>query len=418
MTGSKTLAIIIGGSHAAAQLAPSLRQEGWEGRILIISDEPYLPYHRPPLSKAYLSGEKDAESLLIRAAGMYKKANIEFLLNTRVIKIDRLSKSVTLSNGEILHYEKLALCTGARVRQLPIPGSDLEGVHYLRDIKDAEAIKQDINPGGTAVIVGGGYIGLETAALLRKLGMNVCILETMDRVLQRVTSKEISAFYTRIHQEEGVEIKTGVMATEIVGSTGRAEAVICDSGIKVDAALVIIGIGVVPNTQLAEDCGITVENGIKVNEFAQTSDPDIVAAGDCTLHPSAAYDRNIRLESVPNATEQAKAAAASICGHKKAYRSLPWFWSDQYDLKLQIAGLNQGFDEVAIRGDIYSTRSFVAWYLKDGDVIAADCINRPMEFMVAKKLIQCDQIIPLSTLIDDSIDPKEMIKALSAPNAA
>lgn len=413
---NESVAIIIGGSHAAAQLAPSLRQEGWEGKILVITDDSYLPYHRPPLSKAYLSGEKDAASLLIRAEAMYEKFNIDFMLNTRVEKIDRENKSVTLDNGETLEYTKLALCTGARVRKLPIPGADLKAVHYLRDIADAEAIKQNIKPGGKAVIVGGGYIGLETAALLRKIGVNVCLLETMDRVLERVTSAEISEFYARVHSEEGVEIKTGVMATEIAGSDERAVAVVCNTGEQVEADLVIIGIGVIPNTELAENCGLDVDNGILVNEFAQTSDEDIVAAGDCTNHPNPIYGRNIRLESVPNATEQAKAAAASICGNQKAYGTLPWFWSDQYDLKLQIAGLNHFFDEVVVRGDIKNTRNFVAWYLKDGEVIAADCVNRPMEFMLAKQLIQGDKKLPISELADDSIDAKTLLASLKAQN--
>jgi len=409
--GNNERAIIIGASHAAAQLAPSLRQEGWEGGILVISDDSYLPYHRPPLSKAYLSGEKDSASLLIRAETMYEKFNIDFLLNTRVETIDRDNKSITLNNNEILQYDKLAICTGARVRKLPIPGTDLKGVHYLRDISDAEAIKQDIKPGGKAVIVGGGYIGLETAALLRKIGMHVCILETMDRVLQRVTSEEISEFYARVHTEEGVEIKTGVMATGIAGHN-HAKAVICNTGDRVDADLVIIGIGVIPNTELAEECALTVDNGILVDEFAQTNDTDIVAAGDCTNHPNPIYQRKVRLESVPNATEQAKTAAASICGNKKGYGTLPWFWSDQYDLKLQIAGLNHGFDQVAIRGDIKNTRNFVAWYLKEGSVIAADCINRPMEFMLAKQLIQSDKEFPVSELVDDNIDARNLLAAL------
>ncbi|MCL4148127.1 UNVERIFIED_CONTAM: hypothetical protein GTU68_010718 [Idotea baltica] len=407
----KDLAIIVGGSHAAAQLCQSLRQEQWSGRILVISDDPHLPYHRPPLSKEYLSGDKQADNLLIRPAAAYEKFDIEFMLNTRVEKIDRASKTVQLNSGETLSYTKLALCTGARVRKLPIEGSDLKGVHYLRDLGDAEAIKQDIQPGIRAVIIGGGYIGLETAALLRKVGLDVCILETMDRVLQRVTSKEISAFYARVHTEEGVVIKTNAVAEKIVGAE-RVEAVICDNGESVAADLVIIGIGVVPNTELAEEIGLTVENGIVVDEYAQTSDKNIVAAGDCTVHPNPIYGRNIRLESVPNASEQAKSAAASMCGVQKVYGSLPWFWSNQYDLKLQIAGLNQGFDEVHIRGDLSAGRSFVAWYLKGGNVIAADCVNRPVEFMLAKKLIQSGQNISIEDLTNNAIEPKALMAAL------
>jgi 3-phenylpropionate/trans-cinnamate dioxygenase ferredoxin reductase component len=405
---SNSTAIIVGGSHAAAQLAPSLRQEGWQGRILIISNEAYLPYHRPPLSKAYLSGEKDAESLLIRAAAFYDKANIEFMLEAHVDKIDRNAQLVTLSTGESLAYNKLALCTGSRVRQLPIDGTKLKGVHYLRDIADGNAIKADIKKNGMAVIIGGGYIGLETAALLRKTGMQVTVLETMESVLERVTAPEVGAFYSRVHSEEGVVIKTGVMASEIVGAE-RVKAVVCNTGEQVNADLVIIGIGVIPNTELAEVAGLAMDNGILVNEFAETNDPNIVAAGDCTNHPNQLLGRNIRLESVPNASEQAKSAAASMCGTKKAYSALPWFWSDQFDLKLQIAGLNQGYDQVIIRGDIENSRSFVAWYLKGGRLIAADCVNRVKEFMIAKQALAGLKTIDVAKLADESVEPKELV---------
>ncbi|MCL4159517.1 UNVERIFIED_CONTAM: hypothetical protein GTU68_000100, partial [Idotea baltica] len=351
------------------------------------------------------------EKLIIRPAALYDKNEINFLLNTRVDRIDRVAKMVSLSNGETLHYDKLALCMGARVRELPIPGVQLEGVHYLRDLRDAQAIKQDIKPGDKAVIIGGGYIGLETAASLRKIGLKVCVLETMERVLERVTAAEISAFYHHVHSQEGVEIKTGVMATEIIGSD-RVQSVICNTGDKVDADLVIIGIGVIPNIELAQEIGLDIDNGIVVNEFAQTSDVDIVAAGDCTMHPNLIYGRSIRLESVPNASEQAKSAAASVCDKQKCYNSLPWFWSNQYDLRLQIAGLNHGFDQVVIRGDLNLGRSFVAWYLKDNAVIAADCVNRPAEFMFAKKMIASNTTIPIEELIDDSVDVKTLMAAL------
>lgn len=405
---SNSIAIIVGGSHAAAQLAPSLRHEGWQGRILIISDESFLPYHRPPLSKAYLSGEKDAESLAIRASTFYDKTNIEFMLDTRVVEIDRNAQLVTLSTGESLAYDKLALCTGSRVRKLDIKGTNLKGVHYLRNIADANAIRAEVKIGGMAVIIGGGYIGLETAALLRKTGMQVTVLETMERVLDRVTAPEVGAFYERVHAEEGVVVKTNVIAAEIIGSE-QAEAVVCNTGEQVNADLVIIGIGVVPNTELAGNAGLAVDNGILVNEFAETEDPNIVAAGDCTNHPNKLLSRNIRLESVPNASEQAKSAAASMCGNKKVYSALPWFWSDQFNLKLQIVGLNHDYDQVIIRGDIHGSRNFVAWYLKKGRLIAADCINRPKEFMIAKQALAGIKTIDTSKLSDDNIDPKDLL---------
>lgn len=400
--------IIIGASHAAAQLAPSLRQEGWEGKIIVIGDEPYLPYHRPPLSKAFLAGDQTAEGLLIRKQPIYDKNDIEFKLGTRVESINRSHKNITLTNGEVLSYDKLALCTGSRVRTVSLPGVDLEGIHYLRDISDVEAIKGDVASGKSAVIVGGGYIGLETAASLKKQGMNVTVLEMAPRVLARVTAPELSEFYTRVHSDEGVTIKTGIAVSGFEGD-GRVQRVACADGSSFDADLVVIGVGIVPNVELAEAAGLTVENGVVVDEFARTNDPDIVAAGDVTNHPNDLYGIRLRLESVPNATDQAKSAAASICGKDKVYRSLPWFWSDQYDLKLQIAGLSQGYDEVVIRGDKDASRSFVAFYLKEGKLISADCVNRPQEFMISKKIISEGLPVDPARLADESIAPKELL---------
>ncbi|GAB3100612.1 FAD-dependent oxidoreductase [Aestuariicella hydrocarbonica] len=407
---SKTC-IIIGASHAAAQLAPSLRQEGWDGKILVIGDEPYMPYHRPPLSKAVLSGEKDADDLLIRAQALYDKNDIEFKLGTRVANINRAHKSLTLTNGEVLNYDKLALCTGSRVRTVSLPGVELEGIHYLRDLKDVHDIQKDVGEGKNAVIVGGGYIGLETAASLKKMGMNVTVLEMAPRVLARVTAPELSEFYTRVHSDEGVVIKTGIAVSGFDGSNGHVEKVTCGDGTAFDADLVVIGVGIVPNVELAEAAGLTVENGIVVDECARTNDPDIVAAGDCANHPNELYNERMRLESVPNATEQAKAAAASICGKEKPYQALPWFWSDQFDLKLQIAGLSQGYDQVVIRGDKDNSRSFVAFYLKEGKLISADCVNRPQEFMISKRLIAGGAAVEPARLADESIPPKELVPA-------
>lgn len=399
--------IIIGASHATAQLIPSLRQEGWDGDILVISDDPNLPYHRPPLSKAYLSGEKDADSLNIRPAAFYEKQNAEFKTG-RVVSIDRQQQTVSLADGESLSYDKLAICAGARVRKVDIPGSGLSGIHYLRDMADAEAIKQSVVAGQQAVIVGGGYIGLETAASLTKLGMQVTVLEMADRILQRVTAPEVSEFYHRVHTEKGVRIITNSCAGAFVGEE-KVEKVVCTDGMELEADLVVVGVGVIPNTKLAEAAGLTIENGIVVDEFCATDDPNIVAAGDCTSHVSKIYGRRIRLESVPNATEQAKTAAATICGTQKDCTSLPWFWSDQYDLKLQIAGLSQGYDEVVIRGDINSNEGFAAFYLQQGQLLAADCVNRPKEFMLSKRLIAAGETVAAAKLADESIAVNELI---------
>ncbi|GAA6152746.1 NAD(P)/FAD-dependent oxidoreductase [Pseudoteredinibacter isoporae] len=380
--------IIIGASHAAAQLAPSLRQEGWEGRIIIIGDEPHAPYHRPPLSKTFLSGEKTLDQILIRPLAAYDKIDAEFILGQRVKHIDRAQKTIQLDNGDTLEYEKLALCTGSRPRQIPLPGVELNGVHYLRTVADIEGIRGDLKgdpSSARVVIIGGGYIGLETAAALNKLGVNVTVLEMMDRILQRVTAPVISDFYHRVHSEAGVNIQTGMGVDAILGD-GKVNAVQCSNGEILDADVVIIGAGIVPNTELAEAAGLDIDNGIAVDAYAQSSDPDIVAAGDCSSYPHALIGSRVRLESVPNATEQAKTAAASICGKQIDNHSHPWFWSDQYDIKLQIAGFNMGYDTVLVRGD-KNSRSFSVWYFKGDQLLAADCINQAKEFMQAKQLL-------------------------------
>ena len=404
--------IIIGASHAGAQLATSVRKEGWEGRILVIGDEPIAPYHRPPLSKAFLMKEKTADQLEIFKPSVYEKAGVEFKLNTRVSKIDRANKTIILESGKTLPYAKLALCTGARVRKLDIPGGDLPGVHYLRDLADSEAIQGSVKEGGKAVIVGGGYIGLETAASLRKLGMDVTVLEMMHRVLERVTAPELSEYYTKLHESHGVKIITDAQAQAILGD-GRAQQVQCNNDLILDADLVIIGIGVIPNTELAADAGLAVDNGVVVDELARTADPDIVAAGDCTNHPNGLLGYRLRLESVPNAMEQAKTAAATICGLEKPYNAQPWFWSDQYAAKLQIAGMNRGYEKVVLRGEP-STDQFVAWYLKGGEVLAADCINSPKEFMAAKKIIANKLAVNEADLADASGDLTALVNGLMA----
>ena len=400
--------VVIGASHAAASFVTGLRQDGWEGRIQVIGDEPYIPYHRPPLSKALLAGEKTLEESYIRPMDIYTKAGVEFLLGKRAEQIDRANKKVVLANGNTVSYDKLALTVGSRVRKVNVPGHDLDGIYYLRDYSDVSRIKAHVKQGGNAVIVGGGYIGLEASAVLKKLGMKVTVLEMMDRVLQRVTAPEVSEFYTRIHTEEGVQIRCKVGATAFEGK-GRVERVICNDGTRHAADLVIVGIGIIPNVEIAQAAGLKTENGIVVDEHTRTSDPDIVAAGDCAWHYNAIYDRWLRLESVQNANDQARVAAATVAGLDKVYNALPWFWSDQYNLKLQIAGLNQGYEEVVVRGDRIGSRSFAAFYLKDNKVIAVDAVNKPTEFMVGKRLIMEKITIDKSKLGNDAVNVKELL---------
>ena len=402
--------IIVGASHAAGQLISSLRQKGWPGRIMVIGEESYLPYQRPPLSKAFLAGEKSLQDIIIRPAPFYEKSEIEFMLDTRVEAIDRDNKLLKLSNGATQAYDKLALTVGARVRKVDLPGVELEGIFYLRDINDVERIKANIGVGKQVVIVGGGYIGLETAATLRKQGMTVTVIEMLERVMQRVTAPQVSEFFSRVHSEEGVKILCGVGVDGFEGN-GSVESVACNDGNKYPADIVVIGVGIVPNVELAEAAGLDVDNGIVVDEYARTSDADIVAAGDCTRHHNVLYDRWLRLESVQNASDQAMVAAATLCGEEKPYNALPWFWSDQYDLRLQIAGLSQGYDEVIIRGDRENSRSFAAFYLKDGIIIAVDAVNRPSEFMMGKRLINNKSLIDKEKLADIQMPLKDVFLA-------
>lgn len=400
--------IIIGASHAAAQTGVSLRQGGWDGEITIIGEEDTLPYHRPPLSKDFLSGDKAVDDILIRPAEAYRVANMTMKLGTRVGAINRKQKTVLTDQGEMMAYSKLVLTTGARIRRLPVPGEDLDGVLYLRDMADVLAIKERTKNAKTAVIIGGGYIGLETAASLTKQGLSVTVLEAMPRILQRVTAPQLSEFYKRIHTEEGVSVLENVIASEI-SKEGQSLRVQTSCEKSYSADLVIIGIGVIPNIELAQVAGLTLGNGIEVNAFCQTSDPDIYAAGDVTWHYNPIYDTHIRLESVPNATEQGKVVASHINGIPKPYNSLPWFWSDQFDLKLQIAGLSTGYDDVIIRGAIETGRSFAAYYFKDDKFIAVDAVNAPRDFMFGKMSLTKGQNLDKERLSDLDTDLKQTL---------
>ncbi len=395
--------IIVGASHAGAQLALSLRQQGWQDEILLISNESSLPYQRPPLSKNFLSGEKKSDDIFIRPSSAFEKADVRFLLNTRVTNINRQDKTILLSTGKTIQYAKLALCTGASALQIPLAGNDKKGVHYLRTLQDAQSIRQYVAKDKHAVIIGGGFIGLESAAILNKMGMKVTVLEAQERLLQRVVSTPISDFYHKTHTQAGVNIRHKTSATSINGHE-QVTSVTDQDGKKYPADLVIIGVGVRPQIQLAQECGLNIENGILINEFAQTSDPDIVAAGDATCFHHSIYKRNIRLESIQNAMDQAKAAAASICGKTIDFSAtIPRFWSDQYNLKLQIIGLSEDYDQLEIRGDIKAGNSFSLFYLKKSKLLCAAMVNAPRVLMRAQKYIQLQ--LPITAL-----DMDEMFK--------
>lgn len=401
--------VIVGAGHAAGQAVASLRQEGYAGAIILIGEESIAPYQRPPLSKKFLAGEIGLDRVLFKPLEFYAKADAELMLDERVAAIDPAASSVRLDDGRTIPYSDLILATGGRVRRLACPGADLPGVHYLRTIADVEGIRADFREGARLVIVGGGYIGLEVAAVAVKRGLDVTVLEMAPTVLGRVTCPQVAGFFERVHREEGVKILTGT-ALEAIEGEARVTGVRTGAGEVLPADFVIAGIGILPNQGLAAEAGLACDNGIVVDELCRTSKDRIYAVGDCTNHPNPIYGRRLRLESVHNALEQAKTAAASICGKEKPYAQVPWFWSDQYDLKLQIAGLSQGYDEVVIRGDI-SGRSFAAFYLKDGRLIAVDAVNRAPEFMMSKLLIEKGAVIPPARLADESVSMKEMMAA-------
>lgn len=400
--------IVVGASHAGAQLVASLRQNGWQGEIDLVGDEPYLPYHHPPLSKTFLAEDKSIEQILIRPATAYEKADITTHLGRRVVALSSDTKTVTFDDGATLTASHIVLATGGVPRRLPVPGASLPGVQVLRNAADVLAIKKLATTGSRTVIIGGGYIGLETAASLTKLGVHVTLLEAEERVLARVTGPEISAFYQRVHDEEGVEILTRAMAAAIEG-IDRVTGVLLKDGRSIPADLVIMGVGIVPDTLLAETAGIAIDDGVLVDERCQTSKAGIYAIGDCARQDHPMYQRSLRLESIQNATDQAKNAAAALCGKPAPAAALPWFWSDQYDLKLQIAGLSQGFDDIVVRGNVNQGRSFAAFYFKQKRLIACDAVNRPMEFMVAKKLLMEEKTVDPSRLVDESIDIKTVL---------
>jgi len=376
--------VIIGAGHAAGQAAASLRQEKYQGPITIIGDEPQIPYQRPPLSKQYLSGEQAIERVYLRPEKFYNDKDVTLKLGVSATEINRDAKNVVLDNGETVHYDKLSIATGSRPRILNIEGCDLKGIHYLRTIADVDAIRNEMAAGKNLVIVGGGYIGLEVASVGIEKGLNVRVLEMESRILQRVTTPEMSHYYHDLHSGRGVNVHTDTLVSGFAGSD-RVEQVLCGDE-SFDADLVIVGIGIIPNIELAEAAGLECDNGIVVDDHCRTSDPDIYAAGDCSNHPNPLLNRRLRLESVPNAMEQARVCVSNMLGGDKVYSAMPWFWSDQYELKLQMVGFSADRDEHVLRGNMEENQ-FAVFYLNSGKVIAADAVNSPKEFMVCKQLV-------------------------------
>jgi len=399
--------VVIGGGHAAGQAVASLRQEGFEGEIVVIGDEPFLPYQRPPLSKQYLSGEQGLDRVYLRPEKFYEERNITLKLGVRVESLDCDAHIVVTSAGETINYDKALLCTGSRPRLLNAPGIDLAGIHYLRGIADVDGIRAEMADAKTMIIVGGGYIGLEVAAVARTAGLEVSVLEMESRILNRVTTPAMSEFYTQLHEGRGVKILTDTAVSGFEGD-GRVSAAVTATGEKLPADIVIVGIGILPNVELAEAAGLDCDNGIVVDERCATSNLDVYAAGDCTNHPNPLLNRRLRLESVPNAMEQARVAAANLLGGDKSYAAIPWFWSDQYELKLQMVGFSTDADQEVLRGDP-SSNQFARFYLENGVLVAADAVNSPKEFMACRQLVARQEKVDVDKLADSEVPIKELL---------
>jgi 3-phenylpropionate/trans-cinnamate dioxygenase ferredoxin reductase subunit len=380
--------VIVGAGQAAVQAVDTLRRRGFTGALTVLGDEPWLPYQRPPLSKAYLAGALERDRLLLRPAAFYESHAVEVRLGCRVQEVSRGEQRVRLADGSVLPYDALLLATGCRARPLAVAGAELEGVHFLRGMADVERLRAALAAARSLVIVGGGYIGLEVAATARQAQVEVTVLEMADRVMSRVVCPEVSAFFASEHALRGARVRCHSKVRELLARPGSSavRAVVTDDGEEHPADVVLLGCGALANDELASAAGLPCEDGVVVDEHCRTSDPLIYAAGDCTHHPSPHYGRRVRLESVDNAFEQGASAALNMLGIDTVHDKVPWFWSDQYDLKLIIVGLSQGHDSVVLRGSP-AARAFSACYLKDGELIAIDSINSPKDQMAARRLI-------------------------------
>jgi 3-phenylpropionate/trans-cinnamate dioxygenase ferredoxin reductase subunit len=399
--------VIIGAGHAGGSAAAFLRQYGFEGPIALVGEEPIAPYQRPPLSKAWLKGEADAESLSLKPQAWYGENRVDLKLGVTATAINRGARTVSLSTGETLHYDFLVLATGARARKLPIPGADLQGVLELRTAADAEALKAALGPERRLCVIGGGYVGLEAAASARALGAHVMVIEREARVLARVACETLSTFFQDYHRARGVKFELGAGVQGFGGEEGRIRRVVLSDGRTVDCDAALVGVGAMPNVELARDSGLACADGVVVDLNARTSDPAVFAIGDVTHRPLPLYDRDFRLESVPNALEQAKQVASAIVGRPAPAPEVPWFWSDQYDLKMQIAGLPFEADSTLVRGDPASAK-FAVFHLKGDLIQAVEAVNAPPEYMAGRQLIGNRKPISREKLANPAISMKEV----------
>ena len=400
--------LVIGAGQAAGRAVEAMRNEGFEGRIVLVGAEEHLPYERPPLSKQLLTGDYEPARTYLHDQAFYDERHIELRPATSALAIDRAARTVRLSDGDTLDYDKLLLTTGARVRRLSSPGADLPGIHYLRDITDSLAIRGHFSDGARLVIVGGGYIGLEAAAAATSQGCRVTVLEMAPLVMNRVVAPQISQYYEAVHRDHGVDIRTGV-AVEGFAGDDRVEAVLCGDGVSIPADFVVVGVGIEADAELALAAGLAVDNGIVVDEFGRTSDSAIYAAGDVANHPNPLLGRRIRLESWQNAQNQAINTARAMCGRMEPYAEIPWFWSNQYDLNLQLVGMPESWDQLVMRGDMADDK-FSAFYLADGQVVAANGVNSPRDVRFARMFIE-QKIHPDTDALGD---PETALKSLLA----
>lgn len=403
--------VIVGGGHSGAAAAIGLRKHGYAGSIAILSAEDVLPYERPPLSKEYLGGEKPFERIMIRPPAFWEERKIIIHGGSAVAHIDPTARSAVCTNGDEYEFGKLIWAAGGTPRKLNCPGAELDGIFSIRDLTDADALAAKLSGGAKrAVIVGGGYIGLEAAAVLRKFGCEVTLLEMQDRVLARVAGDALSGFVAHYHERNGVRILTGAMLEAFTGEGGKLSGVLLADGNELDAEIAIVGIGIVPNVAALSDAGAATSNGVEVDEFCQTSLENIYAIGDCAAHHNHfAGGERIRIESVQNANDMGDTVSRHICGEEVSYAATPWFWSNQYDLRLQSVGMNIGHDREIVRGDS-AQPGFSVVYLREGRVIALDCINATRDYVQGRKLVEQGAQPDLKELADPEVPLKSLLK--------
>ena len=400
--------VVVGGGQAGGQAVDSLRREGFDGEILLVTAEGQPPYQRPPLSKDYLAGRQGLDRVLLRPESFYAESSIELLTATRVAAVDPAAHRVELETGRTLDYDRLLLATGSRVRRLDgMPGADLEGVLYLRTVEDSDRIRAAMEGAERMVVVGGGYIGLEVASVAIEAGLAVTVVETLPRLLSRVATSELAAYYAELHRGRGVDLRLGTAVAGFRGN-GSVRTVALRDGSEIAADLVVAGIGIEPVTGLARSAGIECDNGIAVDSGCRTSAPDVFAAGDCTSHPSPFFGRRVRLESVPNAMEQGRVAAAAMLGGDRTHDSEPWFWSDQHGVRLQMAGLAEGADRTVTRGAI-GDESFIVFHLRDGMLVGADAVNSVREFIFCRRLVAARARPDPEALADPSVPVRSLL---------